>query len=77
MRKIGYSFIGIAFFYLPVFEYKGYLSSQHNLIIKPDFLLQPFGSAFLFYLCIGFVVLVLSTVFFEGSQLKEENELTV
>lgn len=77
MRKMGYSLLLIAFLFIPDFNYEGYQTLEKSMILEYRLSIHFFDPIFLLYVIIAFIMLVLAFIFKEGSQLKQENELTV
>lgn len=76
MRKIGFAFIFLCLLDFKI-GYNIFLSSKNELIIPKGNFVEFFTGNFLLYLTIASIVFVLSWVFNQGFQLKQENDLTV
>lgn len=76
MRRIGYAFIFMCLLDFK-YDFNVFLSPENALIIHSGSKVSFFTGNFFLYLTIASIVFVLSWVFNQGTQLKQENDLTV
>jgi hypothetical protein len=76
MRRIGYAFIFMCLLDFK-YHYNVFLSPKNELVIHGGSVVNFYTGNFFLFLTIASIVFVLSWVFNQGSQLKQENDLTV